>query len=203
MGRAKADLPFGDETMLQRLVRRISDVVDHVVVVAASEQDVPHFGTGVTVARDSLPYAGPLAGIGVGLDCLDSLPVNYEAAYATACDVPFLKPEFVQELFRQLEEYDVVVPVDEKYHHPLAAVYRTTVAATIHELVDEGERRPRALFDRARTLRIPTKSLEHADPKLESLLNLNTPADYLAALIEHGSPVPDWLTKLIDNANEN
>ena len=180
MGRPKADLPFGDETMLQRLVRGISGIVDHVVVVSASEQAVPNFEMDVTVARDSLQYAGPLAGLGVGLDCLLSLPVNYQAAYATSCDVPFLKPEFVQELFRQLEEYDVVVPVDRKYHHPLAAVYRTSVAATIHELMRDGERRPRTLFDRVRTLRVPTKSLEHVDPQLDTLLNLNTPADYRA-----------------------
>ena len=202
MGRPKADLPFGEETMLQRLVRRVFCVVDHVTVVAARDQAVPDFGLDVTLVRDSLAYAGPLAGLGVGLDCLRSLPDNYTAAYVTSCDVPFLKPEFVQLLFSKLGEYDVVVPVDEQFHHPLAAVYRTTVAATVVELVNEGERRPRALFERVRTLRVPTKSLEHVDPQLESLLNLNTPAEYQAALIKHGSAVPNWLTKLIDNTDE-
>ena len=41
MGRPKAWLPFGPETLLQRVVRLIGEVVNPLVVVAAPDQDVP------------------------------------------------------------------------------------------------------------------------------------------------------------------
>ncbi|MCA9117229.1 MAG: NTP transferase domain-containing protein, partial [Planctomycetaceae bacterium] len=41
MGQPKHLLPFGDETMLQRVVRTLSAVVSPVVVVAARGQQLP------------------------------------------------------------------------------------------------------------------------------------------------------------------
>ena len=38
MGRSKADLVFGSETLLERVVRILQEVVDHVVVVTAPNQ---------------------------------------------------------------------------------------------------------------------------------------------------------------------
>jgi molybdopterin-guanine dinucleotide biosynthesis protein A len=74
MGRSKADLPFGNESMLQRVTRLLSTVVRHIVVVAAAEQQIPDFGAvvrcPVTIARDDLRFAGPLAGLGIGLRTL-------------------------------------------------------------------------------------------------------------------------------------
>ncbi|HUR55514.1 MAG TPA: NTP transferase domain-containing protein, partial [Gemmataceae bacterium] len=49
MGRAKAWLPFGGETMLQRVVRVVGEVVSPVVVVAAAGQDVPPLPVGVRI----------------------------------------------------------------------------------------------------------------------------------------------------------
>ena len=208
MGRAKADLPFGDETMLERVVRLLSDTVDRIVLVAAAEQILPTLESDsaakVSVARDQLAFAGPLAGLNVGLQKLRSLSDNVEAAYVTSCDVPFLKPAFVCELFDQLtESRDIVVPKDKRFHHPLAAVYRVTIAPQVAKLVEAGERRPRALFDQVRTLRVDTKSLEHVDPELETLLNLNTPSDYRTALEKYGASIPAWLNELPDTTDED
>ena len=41
MGVAKAVLPFGPETMLQRVVRLLGTVVAPIVVVAARDQELP------------------------------------------------------------------------------------------------------------------------------------------------------------------
>lgn len=197
MGRCKADLEFGDETMLQRVVRLLSSAVDHIVVVASVHQDVPDFGSSqcsVSVARDELRYAGPLAGMSVGLNHLrDHSVTPFDAAYVTSCDVPFLNPQFVQELLRQIENYDIVVPVDEKYMHPLSAVYRIEVALHMQRLVAEGERRPRALFEVVRTHRIPTTILASIDEGLLTLSNLNSPSEYADALDKADLPHPNWL----------
>ena len=197
MGRSKADLEFGDETMLQRVVRLLSAVVDQIVIVAADEQAIPNFATAecsVSVARDQLKFAGPLAGMTVGLDhLLHNATTSSAAAYVTSCDVPLLNSDFVQELFDRIENYDIVVPVDERHMHPLSAVYRVKVAPQMQGLIAQGERRPRALFDLVRTLQIPTASLAHIDEGLMTLANLNSPADYADALDKAGFPHPQWL----------
>ncbi len=41
MGRDKASLPFGEETMLERVVHRLEDHVAEIVVVARPGQDLP------------------------------------------------------------------------------------------------------------------------------------------------------------------
>ncbi len=43
MGVSKATLPFGPETMLQRVVRLLGTVVSPIIVVAAHEQSLPEF----------------------------------------------------------------------------------------------------------------------------------------------------------------
>ena len=197
MGRPKADLAFGEETMLQRVVRLLSQVVRHVVVVAAEKQSIPDFtaaACSISIARDDLEFAGPLAGMNIGLNCLNA-ETDCSAAYVTSCDVPFLNAEFVQELFRQIENYDIVVPVDEKHMHPLSAVYRVDLATQIEQLINDGERRPRALFDLVRTSRIPTETLATIDPELMTLANLNSPEDYADALNRADLPQPTWLTQ--------
>ena len=92
MGRAKAWLPFGDELMLQRVVRIVREVVDPVVVVAAPGQDVPELPTDVLIVRDKIEGRGPLQGLATGLMALQG---QVDGVYLSSCDVPFLHAAFV------------------------------------------------------------------------------------------------------------
>ena len=58
MGTSKALLPFGRETMLQRVVRLLNEVVAPIVVVAASDQELPELPADVIVTRDERRDAG-------------------------------------------------------------------------------------------------------------------------------------------------
>ena len=99
MGRPKAWLPFGGELMLQRVVRVLHGAVDPVVVVAAPGQDVPPLPAGVMIVRDDEEGRGPLQGLAAGLAALDG---RADAAYLSACDVPFLTPGFVRRVVESL-----------------------------------------------------------------------------------------------------
>lgn len=193
MGRPKADLPFGSETLLQRVVRILFQVVDHVVVVHAEQQVLPKFPVHVSTVADPVPFGGPMIGLQTGLELIVNLPTAYSAVYLTSCDAPFLTPEFVQAVLDRLGDQDVAVPFDEEYYFPLAAAYQTSVLPTIQGLVRQGRRRPRDLFEHCDTRRLPTKSLTHVDPTLQSLVNLNSPEDYASALESQGLPLPAWL----------
>jgi molybdopterin-guanine dinucleotide biosynthesis protein A len=181
MGRDKATLPFGSELMLQRIVRILGQVVDpaSMVIVAAAEQELPEFPSIVQVARDERPDRGPLEGLAAGLR---SLPSNIDAIYATSCDAPLLSPDFVTMMFDQLGDHSIAVPFDGKFHHPLAAVYRPRVLSAVLSLLDSNRLGLRWLFKEVSTKEVPVEQLRMVDPKLETLLNLNDPNDYEAAL---------------------
>ena len=181
IGRAKAMLPFGHQTLLERIVDRLSLVVplEGMVIVAAADQPLPRLPAGVQVARDRRPDCGPLEGLATGFA---ASPAEIDAVYATSCDVPLLVPPVVDRLFSLLAGNDVAVPRDTRWYHPLSAVYRRSVLPQIEMLLESGERRPRALFPQVQTLAVEVETLRDVDPDLETLANVNTPSDYRAAL---------------------
>jgi molybdopterin-guanine dinucleotide biosynthesis protein A len=195
MGLPKATLPFGPELMLQRVVRLLSTVAHPLVVVAAPKQQLPPLPPGVLIAHDQRESRGPLEGLFAGHSALTGAgPV---AAYATSCDVPLLVPAFVTALFNQLGDFDIAVPIEDDFAHPLAAIYRLSVLSEIETLLAADQLRPSSLFDRVRSKKIPAADLRHADPTLATLKNLNHPADYLAALATAGlTPDPATLAAL-------
>jgi len=179
MGSPKGLLPFGSELMLQRIVRVIREVLSDVVVVAAAGQELPELPPEVVVARDRQPDQGPLEGIAQGLM---TLPATCDAAYVSGCDVPLLQAAWVRELLRLRQGWDVVVPRDGTFHHPLSAVYHRRCVGPIERLLSEGRRRPRFLFDLVRTREVDVESLRRVDPDLRSIQNVNTPDAYQRAL---------------------
>lgn len=177
MGRAKAELPFGEETLLQRVVRIVGTVVPDIVVVRHEGQALPALPEHVRVVEDETDDQGPLGGLIPGLRASRA-----DAVFATGCDVPFLQAAFVQCLFDHLGEAATAVAETEGFTHPLAAVYRTSIRPVMERLLSEGRRRPVFLFDEVNTVRVGDAALRAADPDLRSLENLNTPEAYAAAL---------------------
>ncbi len=192
MGRPKAWLPFGGRTMLQAVVEAVreglvdrrsrpggeADSVDGgspLVVVGAPNQDLPPLAPGVVRVDDDIEGEGPLRGMSAGIRALSGRAV---AAYVSSCDTPLLRPQFVTRMIALLEDHDIVVPVVEGRHHPLAAVYRMSVLKEIDALLTEERRRPFFLFERVRTREVGLDDLRHVDPGLDSLRNFNTPDEY-------------------------
>jgi len=185
MGRDKALLPFGPETMLQRVVRLIGEVVDpsNTVVVAAPGQILPDLPADVLVARDAQSFLGPLAGIENGLKTLGD---RVDAVYATGCDVPLLVPAIIERMFELLGDFDIAVPYDGEHHHSLAAVYRLSVLPHIENLLRAQRLRSRYLFEEVRTRGVSVVELRAVDPQLATLMNLNSWQEYIAALKSAG-----------------
>ncbi len=183
MGVAKATLPFGPETMVQRVVRLLSAIVAPVVVVAARGQELPELPAAVLVARDERDDRGPLEALRAGLK---ALPADVDAAYVTSCDVPLLVPAFAQKMIELLGDDDVAVMEIDGFPHPLSAVYRRRTLPRIEALLAEDRLRPVFLFDAVRTRRVAPEEMADVDPGLQTLRNLNTPDDYRAALRDAG-----------------
>jgi molybdopterin-guanine dinucleotide biosynthesis protein A len=187
MGVPKATLPFGGETMLERVVRLLGGAVSPIVVVAARGQPVPALPAGVSVTRDDRDAKGPLEGIRAGLS---ALPASTEAAYITSCDVPLLVPAFVERMIELMDDHDIAVMEIDGFPHPLSAIYRRTVLPHVESLLAADRLRPVFLFESVRTRRVTPEDMAVVDPELRTLRNLNTPEDYRAALVDAGIPPP-------------
>lgn len=179
MGQSKLMLPFGDEPMLARVVRILRTTVNPVVVVAAPCQEVPPLPSDVRILRDEHEYHGPLAGMAVGLRVLAG---EVESAFVSSCDVPLLRPEFIAEMVRRLNGHELAVPKEGDFHHPLAAVYRTSLAEEVRRHVAAQRLRPLFLIQVSDSVEVSVDELRGVDPDLQSLLNVNRPEDYEVAL---------------------
>jgi molybdenum cofactor guanylyltransferase len=182
MGTPKALLPFGSETMLQRVVRLLADVVLPIVVVAAADQPLPELPRQVIVTRDEQEGRGPLEGLRAGLK---ALPAHVDAAYVTSCDVPLLEPAFVREMLDLANDFDIAVMEIDGFPHPLSAVYRRAVLSDVEDLLAADRLRPAFLFDRVKTRRVRPDEIT-TDPDLRTLRNLNTREEYHQALVDAG-----------------
>ena len=180
MGQPKAGLLMGDESLLARIVRVVGEVVQPIVVVAASEQEIPSLPDAVKIARDRMPERGPMEGIAVGLNAISGA---CEAAFVASCDLPLLQPPFVRFLCESLRPEDAAVAVRRAgVPQPLAAVYRTTLAPSLDERIARGELSMRHFLAEISTRWLDAEQLRHVDPDLSSFLNVNTPEEYQAAL---------------------
>ena len=183
MGTSKALLPFGPETMLQRMVRLLSTVVSPIVVVGAANQPLPELPADVLVTRDEREGRGPLEGLRAGLK---ALPAQCESAYVTSCDVPLLVPGFVTGMIRLADGHDIAVMEIDGFPHPLSAVYRRSVLTHVESLLAADRLRPVFLFDAVDTRRVQASEMTGVDPDLQTLHNLNTREDYERALAAAG-----------------
>ena len=182
MGTPKALLPFGPETMLQRVVRILQETVSPIVAVAAIGQLLPPLPPDVIVTRDEQEGRGPLEGLRAGLK---ALPIDVECVYVTSCDVPLLEPGFIRQMLDFARGYDIAVVEIDGFAHPLSAVYRRTVLPYVDDLLATNRLRPAFLFDEVRTRRVRPEQIT-ADPELRTLRNLNTREDYQQTLADAG-----------------
>jgi molybdenum cofactor guanylyltransferase len=203
MGTAKAALEWHGSTLLRRTVGIVARATNGpVVVVRATGQDLPELPEGTLVADDPREGKGPVQGIAAGLAALSG---RAEVAFVSSTDMPFLHPAFIRRVLdvaAQTMGTDVVLPVARGYKQPLAAAYRVSLAETAERLVIQDRLRPAFLFGECRVETLDDAALKQdpvlaaLDPDLDSVLNVNTPADYAAA---RARPAPEVTVRFLGN----
>lgn len=192
MGRDKAAILFGAETLLERAVRIVGEVADDVIVVAQgggaplvhrSATREGGLGLPVRVVHDPIENLGPLAGIAAGLSASTS-----DLNVIVACDMPLIRPAVLRRLVALLGEADICVAVVDGQASPLCAVYRSPVAGVARQLLAGGERRVMALLDRVQTARVEAAMFRDLDPDLDSFVSCNTPEQLEAAALKCRPP---------------
>ncbi len=167
MGRDKALLPFEGRPLIARVVERLAEMFEDIVIGANRVDEFTFLGREVVPDRE--PGRGPLMGIA------SALPrAKHDLAFVTACDIPSIDLHFVRDLIDQAQGYDMVLPYtgDRKYE-PLFAVYRKSVVEPALEILSGGGKPILALLDR-----VAVRLVEARDAGRFG--NINTPADLSA-----------------------
>jgi molybdopterin-guanine dinucleotide biosynthesis protein A len=188
MGRDKAWLRVGHETLVQRVTRVARGAARWVVVVAAPGQRLPALSE---VRRVDDPPSrvggGPVAGVLTGLEALARIDV--ELAYLGSVDAVRLTTRhvtFVLDLLQDDPTLDAVVPEtrgpDRRIVHGLSGAVRVRAAlatASALELSGRGAAM-RTLYERLSARRLRTNDLP--DPSV--LRACNTPEQWYEAVAE-------------------
>ncbi|SEQ49883.1 molybdenum cofactor guanylyltransferase [Natrinema salaciae] len=175
----KAVADLAGTPMIRRVVDRIDSVVGDVVVNCREGQvpairDALEGGPVASFAVDPIPDRGPMAGIMTGLRAAAG-----EYALVVACDMPFVDPALVDQLFERAAGHDAAVPrLDDQWFQTTQAVYRTA------PMIDACER---ALERDERRVVEPLLDLDYVvvdeddvrdDASLDTFENVNTREEF-------------------------
>ena len=181
-GADKLAAPLADgRSVLSHAVTAVSAVATSVVVVLAPDAERP---TGlpdtVSVVRDRQGYAGPLAGLAVGLEAIVE-----EIVIVVGGDMPVLEPA----VLRRLVELVAVDPaieaaqLESERASPLpCAMRREPARGACGRARAAGDRRLRGCLERLATATVPTHEWRALDPGGRTLVDIDDPAD-LARLL--------------------
>ena len=174
MGRDKAALPFGEETMLARLVRTYRPYFD---ITAVSLNRPGRFDTyGALEIVDRHPGDGPMAGLEAAF-----LDTDADLIFLTGTDLPFGDPALAQRLMEARGEHDICLIRSDKGPEPLFAVYSASCLDAVRRSLAEGRRSMFNILRTMDTLELTAEDLPEFD--LGTILrNVNDPEEYARAL---------------------
>lgn len=151
MGRDKALLQWGAETLAARTVRVVGGRCDPVIVVKRPDQQLDVIGA--QIVDDAVAGQGPLVALGQGLQIAEALGAEW--AFACAVDMPLLDERLIGELINvPSDDVDAIVPTAGGRDHYLAARYRTELWRGIATMTRNHERRLGALVESVRVRRV-------------------------------------------------
>lgn len=182
----KEFLAPGGTSLLARVVDAVAAEVDHVIVVAAPDMPLPELPGQPLVVRDSMPGAGPLAGLADGLRAAAETSGGEPAplAVVVSCDVPLVRGAVLRLLIARALESGAgwTVPLVGGHRQVLVSVMQTGLLARIESWLATGRRDLRGLVDdleaTAAVAIVPEAEIAAVDPRLDSFLDVDTPADF-------------------------
>jgi molybdopterin-guanine dinucleotide biosynthesis protein A len=185
MGADKAFVVLDGKRLIERVMGALQQVCGQILIVSSDTQ--PYAMLGARVVADSIRSFGSIAGLHAGLQAMDT-----ELGVAVAVDMPFLSPALLRAMVDAAAGWDAVIPAlaskagptdtargrgKDLGIHPLHAVYRRTCLGAIQAAIDRDDRLLNAFLPAVRVRYFVTEEIRRLDPKLHSLVNVNTPEE--------------------------
>jgi molybdopterin-guanine dinucleotide biosynthesis protein A len=164
--------------LLEAAIAGLAAVTRDVVVVVAPGDDRAVAGPGsIRIVNDPEPFGGPLIGLLAGLEV-----VAQPLVVVAGGDMPTLQAPVLDLMLRALvtadDAFGAVILEQRGRAEPLPAVVRTGAATDIaRQLLADGERSLRSLFDRLPTRILSERDWRPLDPDGATLFDVDEPAD--------------------------
>jgi molybdopterin-guanine dinucleotide biosynthesis protein A len=192
LGVEKSLLMFEERPLICWTLETLFQVADEVIVVARDKGHAERLEKIISRTKadaglqpspkavftwDSVPGFGPVAGLEAGMRS-----ARGSLAFATGCDLPFLKLEVVDRLYELADEaegFEAAVPVHPNgFFEPLHSVYsREKMRSSCLRALEKGERKIHVPLQELCVNRVSIDLFRPLDPELFSFFNLNTRAD--------------------------
>ena len=164
------------EALVNRVIRRIGELVDEVLLVVGSEEQREAYSRvvdeDVALVVDLYSDGSPLVGAITGFK-----HAKGEYAFLAACDMPFISYEVFETLFDEGEGCNgAVFQWPNEWIEPLLAVYRVQPSLEkALELYGSGDLRVRRILQNLPKVKmIPMENLKAIDTDLHSLFDADT-----------------------------
>jgi molybdopterin-guanine dinucleotide biosynthesis protein A len=174
MGTDKAWLELGGRAMIEHVIAAITPVTEKIAILAKSPE---YERLGFPVFADSCSDVGPLEAIRSALS-----NITTPRAILVGCDLPWVTADLFKLLLSISEGSYATVPIgaDGKLE-PLCAIYRPEALPAVTDLINQGARKVRLLFDLVPTRFVAFEELRNLKGSEVFFENINTPADYARA----------------------
>ena len=174
LGRYKALVTLNGESLVQRVVSKLSFLNSDIIIVLAKGQQPPKL-TGypkLRIVTDAYTSKGPLVGIYTGLLASDS---SYNLV--VACDMPFLNRDLLRYMVKISAGFDMVIPRVGDMVEPLHAIYSKKCLKVIDRMLGEGSLKIDQLLSLVKVRYVEAREIDRFDPDHLSFFNINTEAD--------------------------
>jgi molybdopterin-guanine dinucleotide biosynthesis protein A len=182
MGYEKARLRFPDGPLLARVLERMREVTEPVVLSLAPGQAIPPIAEDVLRVKDGVANQGPLWGLAEGFHKLAS---RCERVVVLPVDMPFCTAEWIARLLDEMQGHRAALYEHEGFANALTAAYSMALLPKLEELVRAGRRRPIFLIEGEDAHIVPVPA--GAGPAgAHPLTDVDTPEAYRDALLHEG-----------------
>ncbi len=172
LGRYKALETLGGQSLIERVIDRLSPLGTEIIVVTAREDQALPLDLKVKRVSDVYPGKGALVGIYSGLKAASNF-----YSLVVACDMPFLNVALLRYLMGLSSGFDAVIPKLEGKLEPLHAVYSKDCLGPIEDMLGEDRLKVTDLPDRLGVRFVGDKEVETFDPEHVSFFNINCESD--------------------------
>ncbi|TMH18207.1 MAG: molybdenum cofactor guanylyltransferase [Betaproteobacteria bacterium] len=161
----KGLVPLHGRSMVRHVLDRLAPQVDDILINANQNLD-RYAALGFRVVPDSIEgFAGPLAGLHVGLT-----HASQPLVATVPCDSPFLPADLVARLLAALQKMDAELAVARTFDqpHPVFALVRRSVLPHLTRFLEGGGRKIDAWYATLRTIEVAF------DDEADAFRNINT-----------------------------
>ena len=165
-GLDKGLVKLNEISLVQHLINRIKPQVFN-IIISANRNTETYAQFGFPVYEDGISnFAGPLAGILKALQECQS-----EWLLTVPSDSPFTPTDLALRLSENIQDSKVAIPDDGKYLHPTFALIHKSLASSLNDFLQQGERKARVWMQQQ------AHSVVDFSDKPSAFININTDDD--------------------------